>query len=107
MRTLRNPIEVRGYAMFDKFKVRGLLIYNKELKRMRISYSYGHLDEHKKYFVPSQFKEHSGVLIFEGKEFDKIDRPLSSKESGSIWEILKTRIYYCLNEKHNWFRENK
>ena len=105
MRTLKDPIEVRGYAMFDKFKLRGLLMYNEEIKRIRVAYSYGHLSDDKSSFVSSPFKEHSSVIQFDNKEFDKLNRPLSSKESGQIWEILQERIYNLLNEKFSWFKE--
>jgi len=106
MHTLKEPIEVRGYAMFDKFKLRSILSYNKEIKEMRVAYSYGHLDDDKKHFVPSQFKEHSGVITISGTDFAKIDHPINSSESGYIWDIIKNRIYDFLNAKHGWFRDN-
>lgn len=107
MRTLKNPVEVRGYAMFDKFKVRGILQYDEQAKIARIVISYGHIDpKDRKTFVPSPFKEHNKVMSLVGADFEALNRQIGSKDRGTMLEVLAERIYKILQEKYDWFLES-
>lgn len=105
IKTLKNPIKVRGYDMYDKFKVRGILRYDVELRRMLVSCSYGYVKVGK--FIPSELKEHHITKEFTGLEFDKINARIRQKDMGFIWDIIEQRILMVLQEREGLFKEEK
>lgn len=104
MRVLKQPVQVRGYDMYDMFKIRGLLAFDVESKTMRVSCSYGYKDEAGN-FKPSEFKDHSIVISIEGEEFDKINMRIRKDDQGNIWSIIEERLYSYIQETRNLFRE--
>ena len=103
VKTLKNPIEVRGYDMFDKYKIRGVLRYDVEAKKMVISCSYGYEKSGK--FIPSEIKEHNFTVAFIGDEFDRLNARIRQADQGHIYDILEGRLYELIQEKQNLFME--
>lgn len=103
VKTLKNPIEVRGYEMFDKYKLRGVLRYDIESKKMVVSCSYGYEKSGK--FIPSEIKEHNFSVTFVGDDFDRLNARIRQMDQGHVYDILEGRLYELLQEKHNLFRE--
>lgn len=104
MRVLKQPIQVRGYDMYDMFKIRGLLAFDRESRIMRVACSYGYKEDDGD-FKPSEFKDHSIVINIEGDEFDKINMRIRKDDQGNIWSIIEERLYEYIQDTRNLFRE--
>lgn len=105
IKKLKDPIKVREYDMYDCFKVRGILRYDVESKRISVSCSYGYMKSGE--FKPSELKEHHITKDFIGKDFDKINARIRQKDIGHIWDILQERILIAIQEREKLFKEEQ
>lgn len=103
IKVLKDPIKVRGYAMFDKFKLRGILRYDNEGKRLVISCSYGYEKSGK--FVPSEMKEHHFSMEFVGEEFDRLNARIRKGDQGNLYDLLEKRVLEMIQENRDLFKE--